>query len=213
VVRAAWLAPFFAVLATLAACAETSPMVQAPAAARVGPQPGEFPDEPSTLLRFRSARFGMSVPLPDGRAWRIDDHKGPSLVAEHAPTRSTLALQVFTGPEVMNRQKCEARARDLGLASLKDARTIEDLVTVGPEAYDSRIWVAVEPGTSYEAPLVGHAFLFGAFVRKCLFVHYATRVASEREEPLLTSRLVVARLRILGGLEVLPFDQAPKAPP
>jgi len=37
-------------------------------------------------------------------------------------------------------------------------------------------------------------------------------VATEKEESLLTSRLAVARLRILAGIEVLPFDQAPKAP-
>jgi hypothetical protein len=176
-----------------------------------GPGLGEFPDEPHALLRYHSLRFGLSVPLPDGHAWKIDDHKSPALVAEHPPTRSTLTLQAFTEPEVMNRQKCEERARSMGLVSLRDPRTVEDVVTALPGAYDSRVWVALESGRSSEAPLSGHVFLIGAFVRKCLFVHYATEVASEREESLLTSRLAVARLRILGGIEVDLFDQPPKA--
>jgi hypothetical protein len=156
--------------------------------------------------------------LPDGHLWKIDDHKGAALVALHLPTRSTLTLQSFTEPEVMNRQKCEARASSMGLFALRDPRTVEDVAIALPDGYDSRVWVALETGSSSrsssgsfsEVPLSGHVFLFGAFVRKCLFVHYATEVSSERDEALLTSRLAVARLRIVGGIEIEPFDEPPK---
>jgi hypothetical protein len=167
---------------------------------------GEFPDEPRALLRYHSLRFGLTVPLPDGRAWKIDDHKTSALVAEHTPTNSTLTVRRWTEPDVMNRQRCEDRARESGLFSLRDGRTIEDLTTVGPDAYDSRIWVAVE-SRGPMASLTGHVFLFGAFVRKCLFAHYATEIPSEKEEPLLTSRLAVARLRILAGIQIVAFDE------
>jgi hypothetical protein len=201
------LAPF-----TLAACAPTS-VAPNPRATQVTATPaGEFPDEPRALLRYRSQRFHVSVPLPDGHAWKIDDHKTALLVAQHPATHSTLSLETFTEPELMNRQTCEARAREMGLVSLHDPRTLEDRVLVGPDAYDSRLWVALEAGSSPGAPALGHVFLFGAFVRKCLFAHYATEVASEKDEPLLTSRLAVARLRILAGIEVLPFDQPTKVP-
>jgi hypothetical protein len=195
----------------LAACADAAPAPSSPRAFPVnGTAPGEFPDEPRALLRYRSVRFHLSIPLPDGRAWTIDDHTTSLLVARHPPTRSTLSVGTFTEPQLVNRQKCEERAREQGLVTLRDPRTLEDQAIIGPDAYDSRLWVALEAGASAERPLMGHVLLFGAFVRKCLFAHYATEVASERDEPLLTSRLAVARLRILAGIEVLPFDQPPR---
>jgi hypothetical protein len=175
------------------------------------PGGGEFPDERHELLRYHSWRFGLSVPLPDGHGWKIDDHKSAAIVALHPATRSTLTLQTFTEAEVMNRQRCEESARAAGLFALRDPHTLEDLAIAMPDAYDSRVWVTLEAGASPEAPLSGHVFLFGAFLRKCLFVHYATQVSSEREEPLLTSRLAVARLRIVPGIEMDPFDRPPKA--
>src|SRR5207302_616791 len=54
--------------------------------ASASPESGapRFPDEPK-LLHFHSKRFALSLPLPDGRAWRIDDHSHVELVATHAP--------------------------------------------------------------------------------------------------------------------------------
>jgi hypothetical protein len=148
--------------------------------------------------------------LPDGRTWRIDDHSTGELVATHAATRSTLTLSTFTEPALMSRQSCEARARENGLFTLRDPRTVAAETTVGPDAYDTRVWVVLEMGMTSESPLTGHAFLFGAYIRKCLFVHYATSVPSQRDEPLLTSRLATARLLILAGIRMEPFDQPPK---
>jgi hypothetical protein len=186
------------------ACSGERPAVMAPVQA--AGQDGVFPDEPHAL-RYHSLRFKLSVPLPDGHAWKIDDHRGRELVATHAPTHSTLTVYSFAEPDLMNRQSCEARARESGLVTLRDPRSIADETTVGPDAYDTRIWIALEAGASPEAPLMGHAFLFGAYVRKCLFVHYATSVPSQKNEPILTSRLATARLLILGGIRIEPFDE------
>jgi hypothetical protein len=172
---------------------------------------GEFPDDPRALLRFHSLRFKLSVPLPDGRAWKIDDHNDRALRARHAATRSTLTVVTFTEPELMSRQRCLDRAIEMGLLALHDPLTIEDRATIGPDAFDTRIWIALEARASPTAALTGHALLIGGYIRKCLFVHYATEVASEKEEPLLTSRLAVARLRILAGIKLEPFDEAPRA--
>jgi hypothetical protein len=150
------------------------------------------------------------VPLPDGRAWKIDDHHDRALVARHAATRSTLTVMTWGEPELVNRQKCQQRASETGLLALHDAHTIEDSVTVGPDAFDSRVWIALEAGASSDAALMGHALLVGGFIRKCLFVHYVTEVSSEREEALLTSRLAVARLRVLSGIQMEAFDEAPR---
>jgi hypothetical protein len=195
----------------LGGCAGAEPVpIGSPTPRTSKPGAGEFPDEPRALLRYHSLRFGFSVPLPDGRAWKIDDHKTAALVAEHPPTSSTLSLQTWSEPEVMNRQKCEDRAKDLGLVHLKDPKTLEDHTTVGPGAYDSRVWVALETGGERGTALFGHVLLFGAFVRKCLFAHYVTFVRTPDDEPRLTSRLAVARIRILAGMEVVPFDEPPR---
>jgi len=207
------LAPFLTPFLALS-CGQAPPSVVAPALPKGAGTPGQngvFSVDPRALLRYHSTRFKLSVPLPDGQGWRIDDHTSRELVAIHATTRSTLTLYSFVEPELMNRQSCEARARETGLFTLHDPRTIADEITVGPDAYDTRIWVALEAGASSEAPLKGHALLFGAYVRKCLFVHYATSVPSEMDEPLLTSRLATARLLILTGIRMEAFDQPPKA--
>jgi hypothetical protein len=183
-----------------------APRVAAPAPA----QEASFPSEPTALLRYHSARFGLSIPLPDGRAWRIDDHHDGVLVARHAPTRSTLTTLTFTDPDLMNRQKCQERAEAMGLLALREPRTIEDETTVGPASFDTRIWIALETGSSPGAALVGDAILVGAHVHKCLFARFVTEVPAADQEPVLSSRLAIARLRILGGLLLDAFDRAPR---
>jgi len=105
--------------------------------------------------------------------------------------------------DLVNRQKCEERARALGWVASPTLTTVEDQVTIGPEAYDSRVWVALDaakPGGELE----GHVFLFGAFIRRCLLVHVSTRVASAKDEDVLSERLALARARIVRGLTIDP---------
>jgi len=165
------------------ACGAAEPSVQAPTAGPVAPSTGPvvFADD-GALKRFRSNRFRVSIPLPDGRTWKIDDHTRPELVARHAPTSSSLTLY----------------------------SSVEDQATVGPDAYDTRIWVALSAGRAAGAPLVGHVFAFGAYIHKCLFFHFASEVASDRFEDALSSRLATARLRIFGGLALEAFDEPPR---
>lgn len=148
--------------------------------------------------RFQSKRFLLSVPLPDGRAWKIDDHSQPELVAVHDPTSSRLTLTVTREDELMNRAKCESRARDHGRVPSARLATVEDQVTIGPSAFDSRIWVALDAGGP-GAEMEGHVFLFGAYIRHCLFVHLSTKAPSGSED-VMSSRLAVARERIIGGI-------------
>ncbi len=105
--------------------------------------------------------------------------------------------------DLVNRQKCETRARELGWVTSTTLTTVEDQTTIGPEAYDSRIWVALDaakPGGALE----GHVYLFGAFVRRCLLVHVSTKVASAKDEDVLSERLALARARIVRGLTIDP---------
>jgi hypothetical protein len=106
---------------------------------------------------------------------------------------------------------CEARARTLGLVPERATRTIEDVVTTGPEAFDTRVRVALEARGPAGGPLVGHVLAFGAYVRKCLFVHLTTSVASEREEDTLSQRLAMARVKLVAGITIDELDTVPRA--
>jgi hypothetical protein len=193
-------------------CAAGAPVVAPASADRPSPV-ASFPDDDRALRRFRSVRFHLSIPLPDGEGWRIDDHSHRELVATHAATRSKLVVYSFLEPELMNRRLCEARARELGLVPQGELRTVEDGPTVGPDGYDTRVWVALQPGRAPGAPLGGHVFAFGAFVRKCFVFHYASEVGSDVDDAVLSSRLATARLRILRGIVVEPFDEPPREKP
>ena len=83
----------------LAGCAEAggegaAAPPRAPAEAATAQRAPDYPIDEASWGKFRSKRFQLTVPLPDGRAWKIDDHRAPELVATHAATDSRLALAV-----------------------------------------------------------------------------------------------------------------------
>ena len=138
-----------------------------------------IPTDDASWGRYHSKRFLLSFPLPDGKAWRIDDHSRPSLFALHEATGSRVSVMTTQEDDLVNRQKCEERARALGWVTSKTLTTVDDQTTIGPEAYDSRIWVALDaakPGGALE----GHVYLFGAFIRRCLLMHVSTQRAPPR---------------------------------
>jgi hypothetical protein len=177
------------------------------------PAAAEFPDDPRPLPRYHSKRLELSLPLPDGRAWRIDDHSRPELVASHAPTRSRVMVTRLRSDGLVGRRECEAMARERKLVPDTPMQTLENGVDITQQNYDTRIWVAVEPGTGPGAPLTGHVMAFGAFLRKCYVFDFSTQVDGAADEPVLSSRLAFARARILGGLELDAFAAVPRESP
>ncbi len=196
---------FFLVLG-ISGCGETPPPIQPTATiptTRAVARPLGYGADDATWGRYHSKRFNLSFPLPDGKAWRIDDHTRPALVAVHDATSSSVSVQLTHEDDLMNRKKCEERARDLGWVPSKTLTTVDDEVTVGPEAFDSRVWVAVDaarPGGALE----GHVYLFGSFIRTCLFVHVSTKVPSANDEDVLSDRLALVRARLVRGVALDP---------
>ncbi|HXN33687.1 MAG TPA: hypothetical protein VN894_17580 [Polyangiaceae bacterium] len=144
----------------------------------------------------------MSLSLPDGKTWRIDDHSQPELVATHAPTRSKVVITVFHADEIVGRAQCEALTRARKLVPTGDLRTLEDQVAFTQQTFDTRVWVAVEAGGGPNGSLLGYVMAFGGFLRKCFAFVFSTQVDSASEEPVLASRLAIGRARILGGLAI-----------
>ena len=193
------------------ACGPSAPAVQpATAVAPSRSAPATFPDDPKPLPRFHSKRFALSLPLPDGHTWRIDDHSGVALVATHAPTRSRVLVAVLRSDQLVGRKECEQIARTDKLVPDGRFRTLEDDVAITQETFDTRIWVALEPGEGPDRPLVGHVMAFGGFLRKCLVFDFSTQVDDAAEEPTLSDRLAYARARIFGGLQLDPFGAVPR---
>jgi hypothetical protein len=198
---------FLSILSLPAFACGDPPPVQAPTshdASDAGDAPAssiEYAE--STWGKFHSERFHLSLPLPDGKQWRIDDHSAPELVAEHAGTQSKVTLVTWFENELVNHKACEEGAREIGYLPKSDLRTVDEFVTVGPEAFDTRVWVAVDTQKK-DGPLVGHLFLFGAYVRKCLFLHLETRVKTREEEAKLSSRLATARVTMIRELKLDP---------
>jgi hypothetical protein len=207
--RLAW-----ALSRALAASAAAAPLSCANAvdrapAATAPASPGD--DATAPLARYRSKRLHVSLPLPDGHAWRIDDHSRPELVATHDATRSRVVVSVFNAGQLVGRAQCEELGRQRRLVPSGELRPLEDATTFTEGTYDTRIVVALEP----EAPdgaLRGHVMAFGGFLRKCYVFVYSTEVRSAAEESTLASRLALARSRVLGGLELDPFDAVARDP-
>lgn len=198
-------------LALCACGAQAQRAVVVPAA--TPPPEVAFTDDARPLPRYHSKRLALTVPLPDGQAWRIDDHSQPELVAKHAPTHSKVVVAVFRADELVGRAQCEALARARKLVPEGKLRTLEDAVDVTQENYDTRIWVAVEPGSGPTSPLVGHVLAFGGFLRKCYVFHYSTEVNGAADESVLSDRLAYARERILGGMQLDPFAAVTREKP
>jgi hypothetical protein len=170
----------------------------------VAPKPPAvaFPDDPRPLPRFHSKRFALSLPLPDGKAWRIDDHTRPELVAKHALTRSTVTVVVFRSDELAGRSQCEALARERRVVPAGDLQILEDQSGITQQTFDTRTVVAIAPGVGPQRPVVGHVMAFGGFLRKCFAFDFATEVDGAADEAVLSARLAYARARILGGMEI-----------
>ncbi|HEX3771814.1 MAG TPA: hypothetical protein VHV30_13150 [Polyangiaceae bacterium] len=195
----------------LASCAGTRAPPAPPAA---DPSTASFRADAGPMPVFRSRRFELSLPLPDGKTWRIDDHSQPELVATHAPTRSRVTVAVFRANELVGHARCEELARERRLVpeatdatnAATSARVVEDEVTITQDTFDTRIEVLVEPGAGPGGPLSGRVAAFGGFLRKCFVFVYTTSVDGSTDEPVLSDRLAFVRARVLGGLELEPFD-------
>lgn len=209
--NASWARGLVVLALGVAACRPEAPP---PAAATAGkPAAATFADDARPLPRFHSHRLALSLPLPDGRTWRIDDHSQPELVATHAPTRSKVLVAVFHADELVGRTQCEALARERKLVPAGEMRTLEEETGLTQQTFDTRTVVAVDPGDGPDQPLVGHVMAFGGFLRKCFVFDFSTEVDGASDEPILSARLAFARARVLGGLELDPMGTVQREKP
>src|SRR5262249_54179224 len=173
------------------------PPPRAPPIPPVPPPLGE-----STWGTFRSERFELTLPLPDGRAWRIDDHTGPWLSATHRASESALVVRSWTEDGRVTRERCEERARlwrafpDPARAGEVKTRPID-----APAGFDTLVSVGVLTGKP-EDPVSGFALAFGGHGHRCFAWAYTTAARGPGAALLLGERLATMVERSLGRVEI-----------
>lgn len=153
---------------------------------------------------FPSKRFGLRLPLPDGHAWRIDDHTGRFLVAINASTESELAVRLWREDEVVNRQRCEAKARVLRkLPERTGAELVDRRAALVPAEFDTVVETFVVPAKAQGQAITAFALAFGGLERKCFAYVFTTRAAGAGAEQAVGDRL---GSMVRGSLERLSFS-------
>lgn len=153
---------------------------------------------------FPSKRFGLRLPLPDGHAWRIDDHTGRFLLATQASTGSELAVRLWREDEVVNRQRCEAKARVLRtLPDRMGAELVDRRAVAVPAEFDTIVETFVVPAKAQGAPITAFALAFGGLERRCFAYVFTTSAVGAGAEQAIGDRLGVM---VRGSLERLSFS-------
>jgi hypothetical protein len=206
----------------VAACSSSAPP-QAPApaassgAGTLRPVPGGAAAagwEAGKWGTFHSQRYDFRLALPDGKAWRIDDHKTSWLMASHAPTQSSLRARMFLTDHAQNRAKCEAKVReaepalptprtdqafdDASANVLADARWDTRAVSFVEAVSPPKGGVAVgSPGVE---PLRGTVLVFASNVRKCFGFQFVTEATGPNARATVAARLADVRERVVREL-------------
>ena len=208
----------------LSACAAPPPVVPVPPPVAVAVAVPSPPPPPaftaSAWGTFHSERFGLRLPLPEGHAWRIDDHGDPWLSATHAAEGSTLLVRSWTEDGRATRSRCEERARlwrtlpDRGQAEVMQDRSID-----APVGFDTQLLVATVPGKAGSgAPIAAFALAFGAHGHRCFAWAYTTSAAGAGAERVVGERLAAMVERSLSKVvlenELVPrIERAPAGSP
>lgn len=174
----------------LAACEPATP----PAPPPPPPAPSPAPASPPAFAAgnegtFRSERFRLRLPLPEGRAWRIDDHGSPWLTAMHAGSASSLMVRTWNEEGRASAARCEERARLWKkLPERGNAEILQDRAIDAPAGFDTRLLVGVLAGRP-GAPIGAFATAFGAHAHRCFVWVYTTSAEGPGAERVLGERL------------------------
>ncbi len=184
------------------------------------PQPGASPAAPvpsapagsksfdgTGWATFHSKRFELSLRLPDGPAWKIDDHRSPWLRATHEGTESKIVLRGWREDQNVTRGGCYARARgwDPSLPDLETSRLLDDAVRP-LDAQSARVVVGIagvtDPATSDAVSVGGFVVAIVGEVRRCLLVAYETEARGPAAEGQVADRLAIVADRLLPTIKL-----------
>lgn len=198
-------------LVATSGCA-SGPAPSAPAAPR-SPAPVELRD--ADWAQFNSHRFQLSLALPDGKAWRIDDHSTEWLEATH-PSNTLFRARVWSEHELVTPEACEKKVRywvpDLPKPSGEDIVDERDLPSFPAKGFTSHLIVGLATPPGAAPPTVGGvALAIGASEHKCVVLMFTSLAHGAASAASLASRLELGS-RIIEGA-VLKSDTLPGREP
>jgi hypothetical protein len=155
---------------------------------------------------FHSRRFELSLSLPDGSGWKIDDHNTRWLKMAHAATRSRLWLRKWSEDQLVTRKGCYERAREWEstLPDLEAGPLIDDGMRRPFEGLDARVAVGVRPGQAAGAADGGFVVAAVGEVRRCIVVVYQTEADGQTAPDAVAGRLAVVADRLLPSVKFDP---------
>src|SRR5262245_42044886 len=189
----------------IAGCAAAEP---APAAAVVPPPaPAETRAsfQGSRWGTFHSKRFELSLGLPDGSTWKIDDHRSAWLKATHAPTRSALLVRTWCETENVTRKGCYARAREWESSPpALDAQPLIDdqMRTLLGYRDAARVAVGVLVRGGAEPVTGGFVVAIVGEIRRCVLVAFQTEASGAAAQDEVADRLAIVTDRLLPSMRL-----------
>lgn len=186
------------ILATLGLAAALFPLACG-SAAKPAPGPVQPEPVPASVLqdanwgRYRSPRHGLSLPLPDGTSWRIDDHSTAWLDARHPGTGTRLRARTWIEPRPVNLTHCESEARRFApdLPQTDEAGTIDAYETnelFAPD-FSSQVVVGLGEVDPKQESIQGHVLVVGVAGRRCLVLSFTANAAGPKGTTVLAERL------------------------
>lgn len=171
----------------------------------VPPQPSAsvaLPDEPLDKGIFVSKRFGLRLPLPNGKAWKIDDRSSKWLEAKEPNESASLLVRLWRDENRMTREKCEATARSLRQLPLREGAELVDSRRIDlPSGFDTQLDVGLVDDR--KGGFFGFVLAFGGLGRRCFAYVYATHTSGAGADRAVGDRL--AKM-VEGSLQSLIFE-------
>jgi hypothetical protein len=161
---------------------------------------------------FHSKRFELSLPLPDGASWKIDDHGSHWLKAEHERTHSTLWLRSWAEDRNVTRGECYAQAREwnASLPDLAELSLIDDRTRLLFGEKETRVAAGVDESASPNS--AGFVIAIAGEVRRCFVVAYRTEAAGQDGPRAVADRLAFVADRLLSSVRLDPNFSPPRVP-
>jgi hypothetical protein len=151
---------------------------------------------------FHSKRFDLSLGLPDGSAWKIDDHRSPWLRASHESTHSTLLARSWSEDQNVTRKACYARAREweAALPEIDGAGLIDDGMRKVLGGEDARVAVGIDARVS--PGVGGFVVAIVGSIRRCMVFAFQTRAEGQGAEDEIASRLALVAERFVPSIKL-----------
>jgi len=188
----------------VAGCGASAPVASSPS----GPTPVASAEAPATFEgtrwgTFHSKRFELSLGLPDGSSWKIDDHRSPWMRADHEATHSTILLRSWSEGENVTRKACYARAREWApsLPDLESLSLIDDGTRKLVGDKDARVAVGVVPAAP-GASTGGFVVAVVGSVRRCIVLAFQTETSGPTAADEVAGSLALIADRLLPSLKL-----------